>query len=224
MRKYFSWLFSIGPRERKPSDPADKLLLSMRTTAKCRYNAAERLRGQGRFSFFTTTTLSLGLVFVPLVQNARVPLAFTEDVLNALQIFLGVSVMVYSIVIGTSKHDLRYTKLTTCGDKIKELIRDLEKERDSHQIEKQELSRFQEKYAKVVSESENHERNDYRIATLEMPNDYFITGLPRILRQTIAIGVTLYGHLVPIILISMEIILISDMLKLSSIIEPFLNR
>lgn len=123
MRKFIDWLFCLGERERPVKDAAEKLQMSMRTTAKCRYNASVRLQHQGKFAFFTTTVLSLGLVFIPLMQNAGVPLAFESNVLNMMQIFLGVSVLVYSVVIGTARYEIRSTQLNECGDKIKELIR-----------------------------------------------------------------------------------------------------
>ena len=96
MRKFLNWLLSSGKRERDVRDAADKLQLSMRTTAKCRYNASVRLHHQNKYSFFTTTVLSLGLVFIPLMQSADLRLAFKPNVLNVMQIFLGVAVMVYS--------------------------------------------------------------------------------------------------------------------------------
>ena len=94
MKKFVIWLFARGIRERVVIDAAEKLQMSMRTTAKCRYNASGRLQHQGKFSFFTTTVLSLGLVFIPLMQNAGVPLAFQANVLNMMLIFLGVAVLV----------------------------------------------------------------------------------------------------------------------------------
>ena len=129
--KVADWLFSRGQRERAVKDASDKLQMSMRTTTKCRYNAAVRLQHHGRYSFFTTTVLSLGLVFIPLIQNAGVPLAFKPNVLNMMQIFLGVAVLVYSVVIGTARYDMRSSQLTECGDKLKELVRSLEKDREA---------------------------------------------------------------------------------------------
>ena len=42
-----------------------------------------------------------------------------------MSIFLAVSVLVYSVVIGTAKYEVRAEGLTQCGDKLKELNREL---------------------------------------------------------------------------------------------------
>jgi hypothetical protein len=220
-----SWLLSRGKRERDVLDVADKLQMSMRTTAKCRYNASARLQSQGKYSFFTTTILSLGLVFIPLMQSAAIPLAFKANVLNVMQIFLGVAVMVYSLVISTARYDLRAAQLTECGDKLKELIRDLDREREAHKgsIPPERLEQFQKTYSDVVTDVENHERNDYRFASLEMPNDYFLTGIPRAKLFTEAHFVRLFGFLLPTALMLIEAVFIADMMWATNIFRPYLN-
>ena len=64
---------------------------------------------------------------IPLIKNAGVPHAFQANILNMMQIFLGVAVLVYSVVIGTARYDMRAEQLTECGDKLKELIHSLKK-------------------------------------------------------------------------------------------------
>jgi hypothetical protein len=218
-------LFSKGTRERTAKDASEKLQMSMRTTAKCRYNASVRLQHHGKFAFFTTTVLSLGLVFIPLMQNAGVPLAFKPNVLNMMQIFLGVAVLVYSVVIGTARHDMRSGQLTECGDKLKELIRSLEKEREAGNgtIGPDKLSDFQKHYSDIVTDVENHERNDYRFATLEMINDYFLTGLPRLKLYIEAQLVRAFGFVLPLLLMAMEVVFITDMIGASDWLTPYLN-
>lgn len=225
LQKFITWLCSNGKRERDVADAAEKLQMSMRTTAKCRYNASVRLHHQGVFSFFTTTLLSLGLVFIPLMQNAGVPLAFKPNVLNMMQIFLGVAVLVYSVVIGTARYDTRATQLTECGDKLKELIRELDKEREAGggSIPPAKLADFQKRYSDIVTDVENHERNDYRFATLEMVNDYFISGIPRMKLYFEAHAVRAFDFLIPLLLIVLEIIFITDMIGASEILTSYLN-
>lgn len=224
-KRFWSWLTAKGVRERPAKDAADKLQMSMRTTAKCRYNASVRLQAQGKFSFFTTTALSLGLIFIPLMQNAGVPLAFEANVLNMMQIFLAVAVLVYSVVIGTARYDMRAEQLTECGDKLKELIRTIDKERlaTKNAIDANQLGIFQRNYSDIVTDTENHIRNDYRFASLEMVNDYFLTGLPRLHLHVVANAVRLVPYILPIILMLMEVIFIADMMGVTDILTPYLN-
>lgn len=225
MNKFLYWLIAGGERERPVKDAAEKLQMSMRTTAKCRYNASGRLQHQGKFSFFTTTTLSLGLVFIPLMQNAGVPLAFQANVLNMMQIFLGVAVLVYSVVIGTARYDMRAEQLTECGDKLKELIRSLDKEREAGggSVMPEKLAEFQTHYSDIVTDVENHNRNDYRFATLEMVNDYFVSGFPRLKLYCEAQIFRAFGYVLPALLTVMEVIFITDMMGATEILTPYLN-
>jgi hypothetical protein len=225
MNRFFSWLFASSGRERVVKDAAEKLQMSMRTTAKCRYNASVRLQHQGKFSFFTTTVLSLGLVFIPLMQNSGVPLAFQANVLNMMQIFLAVAVLVYSVVIGTARYDMRAEQLTECGDKLKELIRSLDKEREAGAgiITPEKLAEFQKHYSDIVTDVENHERNDYRFATLEMVNDYFLTGFPRLKLYSEAQIARAFSYVLPALLMLMEVVFISDMIGATEIMTPYLN-
>lgn len=221
----WKWLFSRGARERSVRDASEKLQMSMRTTARCRYNAAVRLQHHGKYSFFTTTVLSLGLVFIPLIQNAGVPLAFKANVLNMMQIFLGVAVLVYSVVIGTARYDMRSGQLTECGDKLKELIRSLEKDREAAggAVAPATLEDYQRRYSDIVTDVENHERNDYRFASLEMINDYFLTGLPRLKLYLEAHAVRAFGYLLPTLLMLIEVVFITDMMGATDLLTPYLN-
>lgn len=226
MKRFLDWLLCLGDRERPVKDAAEKLQMSMRTTAKCRYNASVRLQHQGKFAFFTTTVLSLGLVFIPLMQNAGVPLAFASNVLNMMQIFLGVSVLVYSVVIGTARYEVRSTQLNECGDKLKELIRELDKEREIHSsstIPSERLTEFQKRYSDIVTDVENHVRNDYRFATLEMVRDYYIRGLPRLKLIIEAHSLRAVSYVLPAILMLMEIVFITDMMGATSVFTDYLN-
>lgn len=225
MNSLVSWLFSMHPRERQVVDATDKLQLSMRMTAKCRYNASVRLQQQGKFSFFTTTVLSLGLVFIPLMQTAGIKLAFVPNVLNVMQIFLGVSVMVYSLVISTARYDLRAAQLTECGDKLKELIREIDRVREENNgiVKPPDLERFQRTYSDIVTDVENHERNDYRFSMLEMTRDYHVSGLPRLKLYLEAHSARLIGFALPTFLMLIELIFISDMMGATTSLTPILN-
>jgi len=78
--------------------PAENFLRTLYTASKCRYVASSRLKNKGMFAFATTTALSLGLIFIPLMQNAGLELSLPDQVLNMIQIFLAVSVLVYSTI------------------------------------------------------------------------------------------------------------------------------
>lgn len=222
---FLSWLFSLQPVERQVSDPIEKLLNGMRVTSKCRYNASVRLRRQSQFSFATTTVLSLGLILIPLLQNSDIKLSFPDKVLNMLQVFLAVSVLVYSVIIATARYETRSEALNDCGDKIKDLIRSLRQEvADSAQSgTKVNLAHYNQRYGEVSTDAENHARVDFVLASLEMSSDYCYTGCVRLLRYLRAGVLYSLPYLVPVTMIAIEIIFITDMIGATKILTPYFS-
>ncbi|QYX54401.1 SLATT domain-containing protein [Pseudomonas sp. S07E 245] len=191
--------------------------MSMRTTVKCRFAAADRLKNYARFSFFTTTVLSLGLILIPLIQNSQVKLSVAPSVLNMMQIFLAVAVLVFSVVIGTAKYELRSELLTECGNRLKELIREMNRLKGTAEGNgPTELERLEKEYSRITTDVENHARVDYRRSWLDMRNDYFLTGLPRLWFMVATYWYSFYPYLIPLVLIGVEIMFITDMLGITN--------
>lgn len=210
--KFLKWFIGIGFYERSKLSPAETFLLTMRVTAKCRFNAANRLGNLNKFSFLTTTLLSLGLIFIPLAQNSDIDIAIKQGVINMMQIFLAVSVLVYSIIIGTSKYEVRSEKLTACGDSLKELIRKLNKKIKENSLELNELEDYQVTYAHIISKTENPQNVDYIIATLDMGRDYKITGLRRLHLKIKSYFLLFIPYYIPVLMLSLEAAFIFFML------------
>lgn len=212
------WLWSLGPREKVATTAFEKLHMSMRTTVKCRFAAADRLKNYARFSFFMTTVLSLGLILIPLIQNSQVRLSVAPSVLNMMQIFLAVAVLVFSVVIGTAKYELRAELLTECGNRLKELIREMNRLKGTEaEQEPGELERLEKEYSRITTDVENHARVDYRRTWLDMRNDYFLTGIPRLRFLMATYWYSFYPYLIPLILICMEIMFVTDMLGVTEL-------
>lgn len=224
MKNFINWVFCLSPIETEESNTVKKLLNSMRITSKCRYNAAVRLKLQSQFSFFSTTVLSLGLILIPLLQNSDIKLFFSPKVLNMLQIFLAVSILVYSVIIGTARYELRSEALNNCGDKIKDLIRKLRREvaeADKNGIAI-DLKKYNSQYDDVSTKSENHSRVDFILASLEMRFDYKYTGFLRAWMYIKAIALRVLPLTIPTMLLFMEGVFIMDMLGVTSIMSSLL--
>lgn len=219
------WIFSLHPRDNILTAEADKFLLSMKATAKTRYNASIRLKYLGKFTFLTTTFLSLGLIFIPLIQNAGVKLALSSSVINSMQLFLAVSVLVYSVIQGTARYDLRSEQFNECGDNLKELIREFGREKEAVQgkLSNEQLEHFQQRYSDITTEVENHTRGDYRLVTLDMKKDYRITGIPRVLEWLLARGEQLIPYIFSLSLLVVESLFITDILGVTKVFAGFLS-
>ncbi|PWB24448.1 hypothetical protein DCO49_12080 [Stenotrophomonas sp. SPM] len=220
---FWGWLFSSLNKERPSKTPIERLELSIRVTAKCRYNAAARLDWQSKFSFFTTTFLSLGLVLIPLLQNSGVRLVYSPSVLNMMSIFLAVAVLVYSIVIATARYDVRSENLTDCGNKLKELNRSLARDRARVSDDSEILDAYQQRYSDIVTDTENHSRDDYAFAMLEMRRDYNLTGLSRARVRFETLVQYVSRYVVPSSMILIEMLFIFDMIGFTSFFSPYLS-
>lgn len=221
-----NWLLSRGPQERDTVDLADRLEVGIRTIAECKYNAAARLRQQAGLTFVTTTALALGLIFIPLMHNSGIALAFSANVLNMMQIFLAVWVLVFAVVIGTSRYDVRAMRLSECGDKLRDLASEIDKERESSvdgKIQLHYLNEFQRRFSEIVGEVENHSRNDARFATLELRADYPIRGIPRLIGYLEAQFIRALGFSLPVLLVVMEAGFVTDMTGATNIFSDYLT-
>ena len=230
--RFARWLFSLDPlypKKQHSTDPAERmyhsLRRSLRTTAKCRYNASIRLHRIGSFSFLTTTLLSLGLIFIPMIQLAEIPLAYPERVLDSLQVFFAVAVLVYSVINSTAHYETRAKSLNECGDKIKELNRKLDTEifRARNQGTTLDLQPVNEIYSRISTASENHSRADYGLAILQATESFHVTGIPRLWLNIKVLYGNYEAYLFPAILIIAEIIIILDTLSVTHVLTGIFN-
>ncbi len=157
------------------------------------------------------------------MQNANIKLEIANNVINMMQIFLAVAVLVFSISISTSRYELRAETLRECGDKLKELIRELSKEQEFEVIGKDKLGVYQKRYTDITTDSENHESIDYKKAILDMNNDFIITGFKRLFLNIELLSNNFIILIIPILLISFEIIFITDMFGVTTVFTKYLQ-
>jgi hypothetical protein len=212
MKSIFVFLFSLTPRQKSFATPAERLLFGMTITSKARYNASIRIKRLNQFSFFITTVLSLGLILIPLLQNSEIKLAYPSRVLNMLQIFLAVAVLVYSVINSTARYETRAERLNECGDRIKELIRQLRADIAKAPTQPVNIDQYNQRYTDISTDSENHSRADYGLALVRTPEYYSITGFPWAWELAKAVFNNLTSYFLPICLILLEIAFISDMI------------
>ena len=149
------------------------------------------------------------------MQLANIHLIFSSNILSAIQIFLAVAVLVYSVIIGTARYDLRSEQLTECGDKLKALIRDL-------RIENDDISSIQKRYSDIASSVENHIRNDFLLATLRTNELYHITGVIRFFKWLQYYTTNIIFNIMPIMLLGIELVFILDMFGITKFFFFFL--
>lgn len=198
---------------------SDDFLRMMRITVNSRFEAAKRLKRAAFVSFLTTVFASLGLILIPLIDIAGINKVFEPLVLTVFQIFLAVSVLVYSSVVGAANYQVRSKGFLECADKIKTLIDDFKFDRVNGSD--CDIRNYNSKYRNLLHGSENHEEIDYIYAL----NDYNSKensrmnkkdGYRRVYLKVLHF-LSMYG--IAFILIIMEVIFVFDMLGISEIFK-----
>ena len=205
-------------------DETEKLLFSIKVTSKCRYQASVRLSLYNHFCFFTTTVLSLGLIFIPLMQMSGVKLYFNSQIINALQIFLAVAILVFSNIISSANYAVRAQNLNACGDALKKLARKIAAEtKQDKKLSQTEIAKYIEEYSNITEKYENHIRTDYKQTLFDVRNER-ITGI-RWVNLNVQIVVNyIIDYFVPICLMVFEIVLILDMLGVTQLLAIFIIK
>ncbi|EJD6506512.1 SLATT domain-containing protein [Providencia sp. PROV196] len=234
--------------ENQANEPIDSLqknalnlYQSMRITIDSRFQSGKRLQSLNSFTFIASIIVSLALIFLPLLQFSGIYLHYSANVLSALQIFFAVAILVYSVLISTAQYSIRAKEMTTCADLIKDLSRELKdyiassKEVNSDtKITKEGLEEFNRRYRDCLRNSENHTDHDYYVVknTLEMKdvekqkeglNWYRKNIWHRVIRLWLRFTVS-KQYIFPTFLMFFVLIIITDVLGYTTIIEPFLIK
>jgi len=202
------------PETARPPTEAEKLLLRMRISQKCRYNASARLRRSYRFRLFTSMMFAVGLMIIPLLQNSPIQLGFSAPVIAMVQVLLAAGILVFTVIAGKAGFEIRADRLNQEGDALKESSRRLTRYIAANASIR--LEDFHQEYAQLTSGKESHSRSDYLLARVEM-NDNFPMwiGKRALLRALLAVS-ALSNYIIPLMLILMEMAFISDMLTLTT--------
>jgi len=201
--------------------PVEDFLRVLYTASSCRHKASSRLRNKGAFSFATTTFLSMGLIFMPLMQTTGLTLSFPIEVLNILQIFLAVSVLVYSIINSQARYGVRSKALSECGDQIKKLARELDaKIAACDEKDKFDYEYYRERYVDIDIDVENHSQQDWVFAIFVLQRFYVITPSEKCCLIFKAYCNNILSYFAPVCILLFELAIILDMLDIINIISP----
>ena len=213
-KRIMHWI--IGLENYVKRTPQERFILKVAVTAKSRFNAELRLKYLDRITFLTTTLMSLGMIFVPLIQFTEIPLGYPSKVLDMLQVFFAVSVLVYSVICSTANYKYRALLLNQCGNRLKHL----QSKVLSSSASDCDIESFAAEYENILDSSDGHEEVDYKRTKLQM-QEYNVTGL-----KWIWYHCNIFFHyakfsVIPLIMFSLEVIIIIDTLFHCKIIKPF---
>lgn len=207
----------LGRPWHAPEDtPLDELRIRALLTSRCRYRAASRINVMSRFSFYATVLLSLGLIIIPLHKLSGAHEAFSEHILNAMEVFLATAVLVFSAVTSVAQYELRTYLLNKCGRELKRLAGEISgylafttapnanelfyAHRDYSDI-----------YTRIAEDAENHTNVDYRLALLSMPDYYAYPKVRRFIYWFVTLWILFIPYVIPVAFIVLEGMFIVDM-------------
>ncbi len=203
---------------------AERFLKSLSTASICRYEAGARLKYRSIFSFQATIALSMGLIFIPLMQATSLKLAFPNEVLNMLQLFIAVAVLIFSVINSQSRYGIRAVYLNSCGDEIKKLEKVLTirlSNADPSDLIK--IHDIQAEYNSIQVDVENHSRTDYHYAVIKKVElrQLDVWGWIGLIWLRVKARCKYLGpYVIPTTVVLFECILILDMLSITKIFSP----
>lgn len=174
----FESILGVDEYSKEVITPEEKFNNTLQASAKCRFIASDRLRHLAVITSHTTTILSLIMILIPLLQIAGVKFQTTTELLTAIQIFLAICILIYSVINTQARYAIRAEKLNVCSKKIQQLQRELYA--DIQGGKEFDLSVYRKMYDEIEIDSENHAMSDYYFAKLRLNRIYKVTKLRRL--------------------------------------------
>ena len=147
----------------------------MRITCSARFNASDRLQQHQKFSLWTVSLFSVGLVLLPLLSVFGISVNFPRNVMDMVQVIAAVVILVFSILLSVGNSPKRAEKMHSCGLEINALCRELYpllgKETDP-----QEYNDLSKRYEEILKRYENHDPIDYERAKLLKERGFYNVG------------------------------------------------
>lgn len=149
------------------TESIDELCRRTELTCKARYHAARRLNIHGIFSQWTLAFLAIGQIVITLVPSLGIKTTLPSQYINFMEIFFGILVLAYSLLLGMGNHVARSIQLHQCGLELGELARRLHRLSRSNITDPLIYDQQNRYYYSALEKCENHTRADYLVARLE---------------------------------------------------------
>ena len=162
-----------------PAEPTyNKLYARISKTAAARFYASRRLKAHNTISLWTISFFSLGLILISLLQALSLPLGVSDKLINLVQVFLSVAILIISIIITMSNYGVRGEQFHACGLELSDMA--LKVERIENEPCNQELyDKLADDYGNVLKRYANHETIDYLLMKTQKYEFYRLGHLDR---------------------------------------------
>lgn len=152
-----------------------ELLRRTELTSRARYHAARRLNLHGIFSQWTLALLAVGQIVITLIPSLGIKTNLPTQYISFMEIFFGILVLAYSLLLGMGNHVARSIHMHKCGLELGELARQLHQLSRANTSDPKIYEEQVRKYYSALEKCENHTRADYLISRLEQyqPEEQF---------------------------------------------------
>lgn len=152
--------------------PLNELHRNISITAKVRYRAAERLNSHHRLSQWVVTFASVALIAIPLLQAMGINLRYNQELLDSMEVFLAVLVLVYSLLLGNEGYSSKAEKMLNCGLELGRLNNEIYPYLDQ-QFEQEIYEKFLREYYNILEKYPNHDSIDYEFYRISKKHEYY---------------------------------------------------
>jgi len=158
----------------KKEDDFNNLYKKVDATSKTRFHASRRLKRHSKYSTISIVCISLGLILISLMSAYGLGANIESDLVNLIQVFFAIAVLVYSLLIDKNDYSKLSEKMYSCASKLGELKQNIYPLLESNDSEL--YNRSVCEYHEILRLYETHSNNDFRgdniLARLEMPENY----------------------------------------------------
>jgi hypothetical protein len=173
-----------NPFERDFEDQSLRSLYrKMKKTALARFECATRMRRHQKYSLWTISIFSTGLILFPLIQAFGIPVHVSTAWFNIMQVALALMVLVLSLLISANNVGDKAEKMHRCALELNALCHEALPFCRDGTNEEGTYERFRVRYAEILNVYENHDTIDFDIVRLKMRDEYELNAFQRLLIQ-----------------------------------------
>lgn len=197
---------------------ARRLQRAIRASAHAHSFAGIRLHGKERAWQATLVLLALGLVLLPLLQNAGVALALAPGLLNLIQVFLAVAVLTGVVLQGSANYALRGRMHSECAERLSEIAHEFDKvceDLGTGAMPSHILDEFRVRHSDALRNIEAPVHDDHRQSRRAMASDYQLDPASRLRLALESASSRLLSLALPLLLLLVEALLLANALGAS---------
>lgn len=157
------------------------LYRKMKKTAMARFECATRMRRHQKFSLWSISIFSAGLIIFPLLHAFGVPTYISTGWLNVMQVVMALMVLVLSLLISANNVGDKAEKMHKCGLELNALCHEALPHCRAELCDVALYESFRGRYSQILNVYENHEDLDFDRVQMKLgevsPKHWYSHGL-----------------------------------------------